>query len=185
MNNTASNFIILENGMAYLSNDEFTALNVLLAQNSINLSYFQNPGPKASLNDINIFISQNITELMTAGILLPAVYDVIKAALKTIVYKIKGKVKILQSGKVREAVPCLTFKTVNGEIKAPIPTDLTEDQFERYMDELERAIESIRPDPLVRYEIFIAEQNEKTRIIEVKTMLQYAHEQYQKQEMRK
>lgn len=49
------------------------------------------------------------------------------------------------------------------------------------MDEIKRAIESIQPNPQIKYESFVVEQNEKSLKVEAKTMLQYAQEQCQKQ----
>lgn len=118
---------------------------------------------------------------MIAGLFMPAIYDIIKSSLKIIIFKIKGKVKIIQSGKIREAVPCLRFKTKNGEFSAPIPSNLSEAQFERYMDEIKEAIQSIQPNPQTKYQSFVIERNEKTLKVEVKTMLQYANEKCQKQ----
>ena len=181
----AENIIVLENASDYLLDNEFMELNERLSRYDIHLEAFESHGPKASLDDISIFISENITELMIAGLLMPTIYDIIKSSMKIIVFKIKGKVKILQSGKIREAVPCIQFKTRNGEIRAPIPYNLTEEQFERYMDEVKRAIESIQSNQQIKYESFVIEQNAKSFKIEAKTMLQYAQEQYQKQKNKK
>lgn len=175
------NIIVLENASIYLSGAEFMELDEQLSQYDIHLKAFENHGPKGSLHDINVFISENITELMIAGLLMPAIYDTIKSSMKIVIYKIRGKVKILQSGKIREAIPCLELKTKNGQISAPIPLNLSEEQFERYMDEIKRAIESIQPNPQIKYESFVVEQNEKSLKVEAKTMLQYAQEQCQKQ----
>ncbi|MTI58580.1 MAG: hypothetical protein FH762_01100 [Firmicutes bacterium] len=180
-----SKLIILENAKEYLSDVEYKELDEHLSQNDIGLKSFQSHGPKASLNDINIFISENITQLLIAGILMPVIYDVIKKSLKIVIYKIRDKVKIIQSGKIREAVPCLTFKTKNGEIKAPIPTDLSEEQFERYMDEIKSAMESIKINPKTRYESYVIEKSKNSLKVEAKTMLQYAHEQHQNQKKKK
>lgn len=177
----AENIIVLENASVYLSDNEFIELDEQLSQYDINLKAFESHAPKATLHDINVFISENITELMIAGLLMPAIYDIIKSSMKIIIFKIRGKVKILQSGKIREAVPCLQFKTKNGEISAPIPSNLSEEQFERYMDEIKRSIERIQPNPQAKYESFVIKQNEKSLKVEVKTMLQYAQEQCQKQ----
>lgn len=171
----------LENASIYLSDNELMELDKNLLQYDIHLIPFENHGAKASLNDINVFISENITELMIAGLLMPAIYDTIKSTMKIIIYKIKEKVRILKSGNIREAVPCLRFKTKNGEISAPIPSNLSEDQFERYMDEIKIAIESIHTNPQIKYESFVVEQNEKSLKVEIKTMLQYTQEQCQMQ----
>lgn len=177
----AENIIVLENASVYLSDNEFMELYEQLSQYDIYLKSFESHAPKASLYDINVFISENITELMIAGLFMPTIYDIIKSSMKVVIFKIRGKVKILQSGKIREAVPCFQFKTKNGEISAPIPSNLSEEQFERYMDEIKRAIESIQPNPQTKYQSFIIEQNEKSLKVEAKTMLQYAQEQCQKQ----
>lgn len=177
----AENIIVLENASVYLSDNEFVELYEQLSQYDIHLKSFESHTPKASLNDINVFISENITELIIAGLFMPTIYDIIKSSMKIIIFKIRGKVKILQAGKIREAVPCLQFKTKNGEISAPIPSNLSEEQFERYMDEIKGAIQSIQPNPQTKYQSFVIERNEKSLKVEAKTMLQYANEKYQKQ----
>lgn len=182
----AENIIVLENASVYLSDNEFLELYEQLSQYDIHLKSFESHAPKASLNDINVFISENITELMIAGLFMPTIYDIIKSSMKIIIFKIRGKVKILQAGKIREVVPCLQFKTKNGEISAPIPSNLSEEQFERYMDEIKGAIQSIQPNPQAKYQSFVIEQNEKSLKVEAITMLQYANEKCQKQKkMRK
>lgn len=174
--------ILLENSMQYFPDDEFESLQKHLLQNDIYLMSFEDSsGPKASLGDIGVFISEQATELIITGVIMPAVFDVIKASLKLIVYRIKERVKILQSGKVREVVPYLTFRTRNGEIRAPIPPDLPQEQFERFMDEVKNAIESIKPNPEIKYESYIVERSENTLKVEAKTILQYCQEQINKQ----
>jgi hypothetical protein len=49
------------------------------------------------------------------------------------------------------------------------------------MEDIIRAIESIQTNPQIKYESFVIEQNEKTLKVEAKTMIQYTHEQCQKQ----
>lgn len=177
----AENIIVLENASVYLSDNEFMELYEQLSQYDIHLKSYESHVPKAALNDINVFISENITELMIAGLFMPTIYDIIKSSMKIIIFKIRGKVKILQAGKIREAVPCLQFKTKNGEISAPIPSNLSEEQFERYMDEIKAAIQSIQPNPQTKYQSFVIEQNEKSLKVEAKTIFQYANEKHQKQ----
>lgn len=94
-------------------------------------------------------------------------------------------VKILQSGKVREAQPCFRFKTCNGEVIAPIPHNLPEEQFDKYMDKVYQAIQAIKPNPEEEHESFIIELSEDSFKIETKTMLQYAQQQWSNQEQRK
>ena len=177
--------ILLENGAKYLAETELNDLTNKLKKSNIELKTMRIDGPKNSLNDISIFIGGHITELIITGLLIPTAYDVLKSSLKFIVYKIKENVKIIQSGKVREAQPCIQFKTCNGEIIAPIPQNLSESQFDKYMDGVWQAVHAIKPNPEKKYESFIIEQNEDSLHIEAKTMLQYAQEQYNKQEQRK
>ncbi len=177
--------VLLENSMQYFSDEEFESLQKKLSQNNVYLMSFENRHPKGSLGDIGIFISKHATELIITGVIMPAVYEVIKASLKLIVYRIKERVKISQSGKIREIVPCLIFITQYGEVRAPIPINLPKEQFERYMDEVKNAIESIKPNPRIKYEYYIIEQNENTLQVEVKTILQYGQEQIKKQKKAK
>ncbi|NOW89762.1 hypothetical protein BCD91_001785 [Clostridium beijerinckii] len=181
----AENIIVLENASDYLSDNEFMELYEQLSQYDIHLKSFESHAPKAFLNDITVYISENITELMIAGLFMPTIYDIIKSSMKIIIFKIRGKVKIVQAGKIREAVPCFNFKTKNGEIIAPIPSNLSEEQFERYMDEIKGAIQSIQPNQQTKYQSFVIEQSEKFLKVEVKTMFQYANEKCQKQKNEK
>lgn len=177
--------ILLENGAKYLSETELNDLTNKLKKINIELKTMSNDSPKMSLNDISVFVGGHITELIITGLIIPTAYDVLKSSLKFIVYKIKENVKILQSGKVREAQPCIQFKTCNGEVIAPMPQNLSESQFDKYMDGVWQAVNAIKPNPEKEYESFIIEQNKDSLKIEVKTMLQYAQEQYNKQEQRK
>lgn len=115
------NVIGLENGLSYLTKSEFIELKERLTPLNIKIMTFYSHQPKASLNDIMIFFSSHLTELFIAGLIMPAVYDVIKYTLKTIIFKMRGKAKILQSGKIRDAVPTIFFKIDNTEIYVPIP----------------------------------------------------------------
>ena len=53
------------------------------------------------------------------------------------------------------------------------------------MDEIKIAIESIKPNPEIKYESFVIEQKGKSLRVEVKTIFEYTQEQYQKQKNRK
>jgi len=174
--------IVLENAYGYITKDEFYDLKKKLAQHNICLETVE-VGPKASLDDIIILINGNIVELMLGGFMMPALYDSVKSSIKFIIYRIREKVKIYQVGrKVRDAIPCIELKTKNGEIKIPIPLNLPNEQFDRYMDEVHNAVQAIKPDLKKRYESFIIEQNSASLKVEVKTRLQYFQEQIARQE---
>jgi hypothetical protein len=177
--------IILENGPMYLTQTELNNLKRTLKESNITLQTFSNDTPKDALNDISVYICAHITELFIAGLLIPAAYDILKSSLKFIIFRIKEKVKIIQAGKVREAQPCIQFQICNGEIIALIPKNLSENQFDKYMDELLQAVRSVKTDSRKKYVSFIIKQNEVTLEIEAKTMQQYAQEQYAKQEFRR
>lgn len=177
--------ILLENGANYLTEKEFSELHEKFKEQGMDLLATKSNGPKASLNDINIFISQNTTELIIAGLMMPMVYDTLKAVISLVIRKIKEKVKILQSGLIRAAQPCIKFQMSNCEIIAPIPSDLTDEQFSIYFDSINEAIKTIQCNRATRYEYFIIERKKGEFKVEVKTMIQHAQGQWKKQQKNK
>lgn len=172
--------VCLENGANYLADTELIEIRSRLKEQGIELHVTNNTYPKASLNDISIFISQNVTELIITGLIMPMAYDIIKNTIKFVVKKIKENVKIMQSGEIREAEPSICYKTQNGEIIAPIPKGLTDYQFDVYLDLIRDGIQTIKYNPSEKYEYFIIEPRDTYENIEVKTILQYAQEQSKK-----
>ncbi|KTE90018.1 hypothetical protein AT727_08810 [Desulfitobacterium hafniense] len=174
--------ILLENGANYLTEDEFFELREKSKEQGMDLLATKNDGPKASFNDISIFISKNTTELIIAGLMMPVVYDTLKTVISFAIKKIKEKVKIVQSGKIRAAKPCIKFQMLNCEIIAPIPLDLSDEQFSIYFDSINEAVKTIQCNPATRYEHFIIERKEGEFKVEIKTIIQYAQEQWKKQQ---
>ncbi len=173
--------IFLPEGINYLSQHELTNMQSELSRYGINLIATDDHTPKASLNDICIFISQNITELIVSGLMMPVAYDVFVKSIKFIIQKIKEKVKILQGGQVREAQPSIHFRTENSELIAPIPKDLTDEQFNEYFEAINEAIKTIHHNSEKRYEYFIIEQRKDELRVEVKTIIQYAQDKAEHQ----
>jgi hypothetical protein len=174
--------IILENGANYLTEDEYFELRKKFKEQGMDLLATKSDGPKASFNDISIFISQNTTELIIAGLMMPVVYDTLKTVISFAIRKIKEKVKIVQSGQIRAAQPCIKFQMSNCDIIAPIPSDLTDEQFSIYFDFINEAIKTIQCNPATRYEHFIIERKKGEFKVEVKTMIEYAQEQWKEKQ---
>ncbi len=68
------------------------------------------------------------------------------------------------------------------KIIAPTPSDLTDEQFSIYFDSMNEAIKTIQYNPATRYEHFILEREKGEFKVEVETMIQYAQEQWKKQQ---
>ena len=62
--------VCLENGANYLADTELFEIRSRLKEQGIKLHVTNNTYPKASLNDISIFISQNVTELIITGLIM-------------------------------------------------------------------------------------------------------------------
>ena len=173
--------IMLENPVLYFSDHEFKSLQKNLSENNIYLMPMEKRyGPMAYFGDIGVYISEHITELILTGLIMPFIYDILKEALKTIVYRIKEKVKTMQSGRIHKSVPYIEFKTRNGEIRVIIPPDLPQENFEKFMDEVRNAIKSIKLNPEIKYENYIIERHENTLKVKVKTIFQDGQEKANK-----
>ncbi|MBN7773553.1 hypothetical protein [Clostridium aminobutyricum] len=173
--------IYLPGGINYLSQDELTNIQSELNKYDITLIATDDHAPQASFNDICIFISQNTTELIVSGLMMPVAYDVLVKSIKFVIQKIKEKVKILQGGQVREAQPSIHFKTENSELIAPIPQNLTDEQFNKYFESINEAIKTIHHNSEKKYEYFIIEQQNDGLRVEVKTIIQYAQDKIEHQ----
>lgn len=176
----ANSIIVLENGKEYLDNKEFVDLSDTLKEYDITLESYGKSGIMNSLYDICIYFNEHITELLITGVLIPTAYDAIKSSIKFIVFRIKSKVKIIQSDKVRSAQPSFRFKTSNGEVIAPIPHNLSEEQFDKYMDGVYQAIRALKPITDSKYERLIIEVDAETTYIETKSLHQYIQDQAMK-----
>lgn len=144
-----SNTIYLESGLNYLSEDEFENLYNDLDKVGIILEATKESEAviKHSLwSDVAIYINENLTALIISGVIVPATYDVIKASLKLIINSIKEKVKIVQNGEVKNSQPYIRFKTEKGELFALIPEDISDYQYDKYMDNVKEAINALSID---------------------------------------
>lgn len=169
--------VLLENGTKYLTKEEYFDLYQQLRNYGMELTSFESGGVKASLNDICIFVSQNVTELLVASLMIPAAYDALKAVICFSAKKIKERVKIVQPDKVRDVQPSIRFKMDDCEIIAPIPSDLPAEQFGIYFDAINEAIKTIQCNPSKKCEHFIVEAVGEDFQVKVKTIIQYAQEQ--------
>jgi len=169
--------------------DEFdekrNELENLLKEHQIELVFIEKrSGPIASVfQAIPILINEHLTELIIAGLLFPAAYDAIKFTILRLVKGIRQGFFLASSGKTVDASAKLKMNVGNAEILAPIPSDLTDEQFAKYMDMLPKALAELKCNQIPnveRYECFIIEyDDEKLRTI---TMTQYARERWEEQQ---
>ncbi len=85
--------ILLEDGANYLTENEFFELREKFKEQGMDLVATKSACPKASFNDISIFISQNTTEFLIAGLMMPVVYDTLKVVIGYTIRNIKEEVK--------------------------------------------------------------------------------------------
>ncbi len=131
---------------------------------------------------ISIFINENLTALIVGGFITPLAYDSIKYAVKAIAEKIIAK-KVINFGIVgvrRSPELVLKLKTKNGNIFAPIPTNLSDKQFGQYMDTLQESLKVLQNDSS-KYQEYVAEYDAELVKVCLRTMSEYGLEQYRKQ----
>lgn len=164
--------IILENGTHFLSPEEREYFKDVLSKENIGFSCVESRSDsEASLfSKIVISFNQKLTSLLIEGLILPGVYDTIKLIVCKIVSGIKsGIMKIFSSKSIAIPTPILKFSTPKGSIEAPIPENLPDTQFDKYMDMLVEAIQSLTED-IIREGHLVAEpepQSGKVRIMTV------------------
>ena len=119
--------IMLENVSMLFLEDERKQFEEKLNEQNIGVLFLEKRSIQNSIfQAISIYINENLTGLFIAGLLAPATYDAIKTAFLYVIKKIKTW--ILKTKK-ETPVACLHFKTGEAEIIAPIPNDLTDEQF--------------------------------------------------------
>lgn len=136
--------VYLDNGLNYLTEEEFQQLFCELGKVGIHLKASKEVEPviKQSLwSDAMIYISANFTELIVNGMVSPMMYDVFKLSMRQIVLKIQSRMKIIRPNSVEDAQAVFSFKKGHGEIMAEVPSYLTDEQFDKYMDNLKYAME--------------------------------------------
>lgn len=179
------NNIMLENISFLFSSEERDSIEKAFDEQEIGILFFEKRGIQNSIFDTAmIYINSNLTDLIIAGLLAPAAYDLLKNTILFVGRKISA---FVHRAKKDEPVISLKMKSGDAEIIAPIPTNLSNEQFQIYMDMLQKALlEANEPKlkKVTKYECFVAECDEKMEKVIVKTMLEYGHEQVQKQRNR-
>lgn len=179
--------IVLENGTHFLSIEDRQSIEYELNKVSIGFCCIElRSGPQASLfRGIAAFINENLTSLIVGSLLMPGAYDTMKFILKKIVDGIKnGPVRMVSSNKISFPTFALKFVTKNGYIEAPIPDNLSDVQFDKYLDLLKIAIQSLTEDKIGKGEL-IAEYEPESGKVLIKTVLEYGRGQWEKQQIRK
>lgn len=171
------NAIVVENISFCLSNDEKKKLEDTLNENHIDLFFYEQRSIQNSFFEtLSIYFNKHLTELIVAGILVPATYEAIKFAVFKIV---KGVNKFIRNAEKNKPITSLRLKTEKIEIIAPIPNNLNDKQFSDYMDMLQKTLIELganQTQNIERYECFIIEYIDEQSNLKVKTMLQYAVE---------
>ena len=178
--------IILENGTLFLSPEDRQSIEHVLNKENIGFTCIElRSGPQASLfSGIIIFINENLTTLIINGLLMPSVYDTMKFVFNRIINGIKnGPIKIVTSNKISIPTPILKFSTTKGHLEAPIPENLSGMQFEKYIDLLIDAIQSLTSDEINK-EHLIAEYEFEKGKVQIKSILEYGRAQYEKQQIK-
>ncbi len=176
--------IVLENGIYFLSQEDRQSIEDELKKVSIGFCCIEmRSGPQASLfRGIVTFINENLTSLIIGSLLMPAAYDVIKIIFKKIVAGIKnGPVRMVSPNKISLPTLILKFVTKKGYIDAPIPDNLSDAQFDKYMDLLKIAIQSLTEDKISKGEL-VAEYEPESEKVFIKTVLEYGRGQFEKQQ---
>lgn len=179
--------IVLENGTFFLSPEDRQSVEYVLSKVDIGFVCIElRSEPQASFfQGIAVFINENLTSLIVGSFLMPGVYDAMKFAFKKIVNSIKnGPVRIVSTTKISMPKCILKFVTKKGHIEVPIPNNLSDEQFEKYMNLLKIAIESLTEDTISKGEL-IAEFEPELEKIHIKTVLEYGRGQLEKQQTHK
>jgi len=179
------NNIMLENVSMLFSNEERDSIVQAFDEQEIGVLFFGKRGMQSSIFDTAmIYINSNLTDLIIAGLLAPAAYDLLKNTILFVGRKISA---FVHRAKKDAPVISLKMKSGDAEIIAPIPTNLSNEQFQMYMEMLQKALSEANEPKLkkiTKYECFVAECDENMGKVIVKTMLEYRHEQVQKQKNR-
>lgn len=172
--------ILLENGESYLSNDDVKYIESLLQASNINLVLLNSGSVKQSFTDLIVYISNNLTELLISGLLLPIAYDALKRVFKFILKRIKENAKIITTNGIRDVQPSIIFKHKNTEIIAPLPNNLSDEQFDKYCDSIMNTLCKI-VDGQQDTHLFIV-QKENTLESEILSSTQYILQQRDKRQ---
>ena len=175
--------IVLENGDRFLSLEERELIEIKLNNVEIEFACVEiNKGIQNSfLNGVEVFINENLTLLIVGGLFMPALYDALKFVVKKIRKGLKkGSVRIVTPNRAYIPPLILRFKTKKGELKAPIPNELTDVQFKKYMDSLISSMQSLTDDKISKEELIVDYKTE-TEKIHILTRYEYIQKKSEEQ----
>lgn len=138
------NVIAADNLSLILSQEEKESIAAALNEQEIGLLFVEKRSMvQAVFQTVYLYINENLTELIIAGLIAPAAYDAIKSTVSRIVDRMR---KRLKNPEREAAVVSLKLESGNVEITAPIPTTLTDEQFSQYMDMLRASVAQMSSD---------------------------------------
>jgi len=170
-----------------MTDEERRELEIALEKHEIKMIFLERRhGAIASIfTSLPIFLSEELVISIMHGVIGAAAYDTIKFAISKLMGCVKNFSFLTGDEKQIEATVSLDFKIGNAEIKAPIPENLSDEQFSAYMDMLSKTIEGMKDTQiphLTMYESFVIDYTKEGESLRVLTMVQYAREQHKKQE---
>lgn len=161
------NEIVLEDASFFINTDETKEIAEQLNKAKIGFTCVETRSLMHSsiLQGINLVINENLTSLIISGLMMPLVYDALKTSIKLIFTHFSGS----------EKPPLiLKCKTKSGSIIAPIPTELSNAQFDKYMDTVTIAIQNLKIDD-TKHEQYVAECDLEKQSIKMLMLQQYGY----------
>lgn len=134
-----SNGMILINGYMCFTLEDRKKLERSFEKNNMEIFFIDQRGINNSIfGGIEIILSNNLFSMLVGGLLMPAVYDVLKISLVDIKKKIKSSnVIFLRANKKPETINAvIKIKTDVGEIIASIDKELSPEEVEKYIEAL-------------------------------------------------
>ncbi len=171
--------LIAVNASFLMPPEEQKHLEKELNAHEIGLLFDEQRGVQASIFDtIVIYVNTHLTELLVCGLLLPAAYDLVKKVILCIGKYTASHFK--KRSRKPDEYPSMRMNIGKAEIIAPIPSDLSNEQFSVYMDTLQYALKTLADNEIPKiesYECFIVEYDNENTQLNVKTYHQYGMEQ--------
>jgi len=179
------NSIYVENLHLSLTNEELNEIINLLKQNDIEINFRENHEPKASLfTALSIFFNEPITKQIILNLISSGAFEAIKYSLFQL-YKNINKFKYIQLGNKPEPQTFnIKYKINNIKLNIPVPSNLSDKQFSLYMDMTHKTLIELGKSDILQssvYNEYIIESEEGQEELKVKTIIEYAREQHQKQ----
>ena len=178
--------VVVENGSKFLIPEDIELIESELNKVEIEFACVDmREGPQnVSLEGLWIFINENLTSLIITDLFMPALFETLKFVIKKIRKVLeKSQFKAVTPKKIYTPSLILRFKTEKGELKAPIPSNLTDAQFDKYMDLLEKSFKDISSDTVCKKEQIVDCDIESGKI-NILTTLEYYQKKHDEQNER-